>query len=162
MAELPSVISSALIHAINTLESDNTHQYHWNQQELGKCVFVCEVNSFRQKCHTWQGRPRIISCETSSEKIYEKEDAISIEMLSNQQTNSNAFRNRRRRNKLPYLKALPKKSSVPSERNRKPSLCLPRTVVTIWNHQIGPLVKGHLVKSRGQSIWITRIQNTCH
>ena len=29
MAELPSVIPSALIHVINTLESDDTHQYHW-------------------------------------------------------------------------------------------------------------------------------------
>ena len=29
MAELPSVIPSALIHVINTLESDNIHQYHW-------------------------------------------------------------------------------------------------------------------------------------
>ena len=28
MAELPSVIPSALIHVINTLESDVTHQYH--------------------------------------------------------------------------------------------------------------------------------------
>ena len=27
MAELPSVIPSALIHVINTLESDDTHQY---------------------------------------------------------------------------------------------------------------------------------------
>ena len=29
MAELPSVIPSALIHVINTLESDDTHHYHW-------------------------------------------------------------------------------------------------------------------------------------
>ena len=29
MAELPSVIPSALIHVINTLESDYTYQYHW-------------------------------------------------------------------------------------------------------------------------------------
>ena len=29
MAELRSVIPSALIHVINTLESDDTHQYHW-------------------------------------------------------------------------------------------------------------------------------------
>ena len=29
MAELPSVITSALIHVINTLENDDTHQYHW-------------------------------------------------------------------------------------------------------------------------------------
>ena len=29
MAKLPSVIPSALIHVINTLESDETHQYHW-------------------------------------------------------------------------------------------------------------------------------------
>ena len=29
MAELPSVVPSALIHVINTLEGDDTHQYHW-------------------------------------------------------------------------------------------------------------------------------------
>ena len=29
MAELPSFIPSALFHVINTLESDDTHQYHW-------------------------------------------------------------------------------------------------------------------------------------
>ena len=29
MAELPGVISSALIRVINTLESDDTHKYHW-------------------------------------------------------------------------------------------------------------------------------------
>ena len=29
MAELPSVIPIALIHVINTLESDDKHQYHW-------------------------------------------------------------------------------------------------------------------------------------
>ena len=46
MAELPSVIPSALIHVINTLESDDTHQYHWkisrNSENVSlfvKCIF---------------------------------------------------------------------------------------------------------------------------
>ena len=42
MAELPSVIPSALIHVINTLESDDTHQYHWkiSRNSEGVSLFV--------------------------------------------------------------------------------------------------------------------------
>ena len=40
MAELPSVIPSALIHAINTLESDDTHQFHEKITRNSKNVFL--------------------------------------------------------------------------------------------------------------------------
>ena len=45
MAELPNVIPSALVNVINTFEGDDIHQF-------GICIFVCEMHSSRQKCHS--------------------------------------------------------------------------------------------------------------
>ena len=160
MAELPSVIPSALIHVINTLESDDTHQYHWKIGRNSESVslFVKCILPAKSVTHD-KVVPGSFPVKPAGKKSRKKKTPSALRRSANR---LKRFQEKKLLNKLPYLKVLPKKSSVPSERNRKPSLCLPRTVVTIWNHQIGLLVKGHLVKSRGRSIWITRLQNTCH
>ena len=123
MAELPSVSPNALIHEINTLESDDTHQYHWkisrNSEKVSlfvKCILLA-----KSVTHEVKVVPRSFRVRPAGRKSRKKKMASAL---------------RRSANRLKHFleknaaeQALSKKSSVPSERTRKPSLCLPRTVV---------------------------------
>ena len=129
MAELPNVIPSALVHVINTLESDCTYRFQWkltrNLENVS--LFVKFILPAKSVTHD-KVVPGSFPVKSAGKKSLGKRRRH--QHWDAQQTDLNASRKRRLLNKLPCLKALPQKSSVPSERNRKPSLCLPRTVVT--------------------------------
>ena len=138
MAELPSVIPSALIRVINTLESDDTHQYHWkiSRNSENVSLFVKCILPAKSVTHD-KVVPGLFPVKPAGKKSRKKKTPSALRRSANR---LKRFRKRGPLNKLPYLKALPRKLSVPSERNRKPPLSLPRTVVTIWNHHISLLV----------------------
>ena len=154
MAELPSVIPSALIHVINTLESDDTHQYHWKISRNSENVSLFVKCILPAKSVV----PGSFPVKPAGNKSRKKKTPSALGRSANRLK-------RFQEKKAAEQAALPKspaKEVVSAVRKEQETITvLPRTVVTIWNHQIGLLIKGHLVKSRGRSIWITRLQNTC-
>ena len=129
MTELPNVIPSALVHVNYILESDDTHQFQWkmtrNLENIS--LFVKCILPPKSVTH---GKvvPRSLPVKPAGKKSRKKKMPSALRRSANI---LKRFKEKQAAEQATLSKSLPQKSLVSSEGNRKPSLFLRRTFVTI-------------------------------